>query len=304
MDQNPAQMEQQQEEVPAGLSRRGFIVGGGVGFGLVLGYAAWPKDVTNPLVALPGQVWLNEWVRIGVDGRTTVIVPQAEMGQGVLTSLPLILADELGANWQNVGAEPAMIDSRYANLLGLVEKSKALPSFLQGAGHWAFTTLARKMPFLGTGGSTSVRGFHDRLRFAGATARILLCKAAARKWEIDWLQCSTSNGYVIADNKQISFAEVAEQAAKEYVDPAEISLRPKRKHGLVGREKIPRIDIPAKVIGAAQFGLDVRIPNLHYAAIAFAPHGSQVASVDDSALAKEPGVVKTCLLYTSPSPRD
>ncbi|MBC7986800.1 MAG: molybdopterin-dependent oxidoreductase, partial [Sphingomonadaceae bacterium] len=151
-----------------GISRRGFLIGGGVGVGLLVAWAAWPRSYSPNLVASEGEEIFNAFLKIGEDGHVTVVVPQAEMGQGVWTSLPQALADELGADWRTVGVEPAPLNPLYANDLWVAENGAAvLPEALSGAGDWAAREFAIRNAVMITAGSTSIRGFETRFREAG-----------------------------------------------------------------------------------------------------------------------------------------
>ena len=105
------------DEQNRGITRRNLLIGGGAGVGLIVAWAAWPRVYPNNLVAAPGEHIFNSFVKIGVDGHVTVVVPQVEMGQGVYTTLPQILADELGADWRTVAVEAAPANPAYANNL-------------------------------------------------------------------------------------------------------------------------------------------------------------------------------------------
>jgi isoquinoline 1-oxidoreductase beta subunit len=121
-----------------GVSRRTLLVGGGAGVGLLLAFAIWPRSYRADLRAGPGETILGAFLKIGSDGRVIVAVPQAELGQGVWTSLPQILADELGADWRTVGVEPAPIGPLYANLLLADSAADAsVPAWMQSGGRWA-----------------------------------------------------------------------------------------------------------------------------------------------------------------------
>ena len=111
-----------------GISRRTLLVGGGAGAGLLLAWRLWPRTYPANLRAAPGETLFNAYLKIGVDGRVIVAVPQAEIGQGVYTSLPQILADELGADWRTVAVEPAPVSPIYANRLLAEEGAAGLPS--------------------------------------------------------------------------------------------------------------------------------------------------------------------------------
>jgi isoquinoline 1-oxidoreductase beta subunit len=274
-----------------GISRRTLLIGGGVGAGLLLAWGAWPRSYRHNLVAAPGETIFDAFLKIGEDGHVTVIVPQAEMGQGVWTSLPQILADELGADWRTVGVEPAPINPLYANDFLMVEGGKeALPSFLQGIGGWAMREIATRSAFMITGGSSSIRGFEARFREAGATARALLCMAAGKRWDAAWQACDTAEGFVTRGDDKLRFGELAAEAAT-FSPPDKVPLRKVGEGGISGRSVL-RIDLPAKVDGSARFAGDVRLPDMVYASVRHGPLGrTRLVSVDKAAANKVAGVL-------------
>jgi len=255
-----------------GITRRRLLIGGGAAAGLVVGWVAWPRHYAPNLTAAPGESIFNAFLKIGADGRVIIAVPQAEMGQGVYTALPQILADELGADWRTVGVEPAPINPIYANDVPLLEEAdRRLPEWLEGVGHWAAREIALRMNLTMTASSSSVRAFEARLREAGAAARALLCMAAAKRWNIDWNACDTEAGFVVRGSDRLRFGELAAEASR-LVPPHPVPLRIPAERTLVG-QSVPRLDLPSKVDGSAQFGADVRLPGMVYASIAHGPYG-------------------------------
>ncbi len=253
------------------LTRRRFLIGTGAAAGLVVGYAVWPRHRALNWAAGKNETLINGWVKIGTDGRVTVAVPQAEMGQGVYTSLPQILADELGADWKTVAVEPAPLHPIYANKGMTLDAVAGMPKALQGIGGWAMRELVERFDVQMTGGSTSVRGFHDTVRLAGASAREMLQRAAAREWGCDWRDCKAANGFVTYQARSARFAELATKAAGEDA-PSSPELRPAATRTLMGKS-VARLDVPGKTDGTARFGLDVRLPGLRYAAVKSGPAG-------------------------------
>jgi isoquinoline 1-oxidoreductase beta subunit len=273
-----------------GISRRGILIGGGAGVGLLLAWQLWPRTYRPNLVARKGEVPFNAFLKIGTDGRVIVAVPQAEVGQGVYTSLPQILADELGADWRTVAVEPAPLSPLYANTL-LAEEwaGSVLPAPLAGLGRSAMREQATRSALMMTGGSTSVRAFEPRLREAGAAARALLQMAAAERWNANWEELDTRDGFVVGGGGRLRFAELAEAAAGKEL-PEHLPVR----GGLEGRltgEPLPRIDTPAKVDGSARFAGDVRLPGMVHASVRSGPPGSRLLRFDREAGARVPGVV-------------
>ena len=162
----------------------------------------------------------NAWLRIDGDGTVTVTVAKSEMGQGVLTALPMILAEELDADWSNIKVEQALADKKYGDM--------------------------------GTGGSTSVRTSWEALRTAGATARAMLVSAAAKRWGVPESACRTENSGVIhvPTGRKLAYGELAGEAAILPV-PAKVALKVPKDFRIVGK-RIPRVDTPSKVNGTAR----------------------------------------------------
>lgn len=271
------------------ITRRSLLIGGGAGAGLLVAYALWPRAYAPNLRAGPGETILNAFLKIGTDGRVVVVVPQAEMGQGAYTALPQILADELGADWRTVAVEPAPVGPLYANTLLAAEFGEdtlgAAP-----AREWA-----RRNALMLTGGSSSVRMFEAPLRQAGAGARVLLCKAAAARWDVRWEECDTQDGFVVAPPapgraRRLRFGDLADAAAAlDLPDP--MPLRAPGTGKLAGRSP-PRIDTPAKLDGTARFAADVRLSGLVHASVRHGPPGStQLAHADRAAARRVSGVV-------------
>ncbi len=267
------------------ITRRGLLIGGGVGVGLLVGWAVWPRNYLPNLAAAPGEHVFNPFVKIGTDGHVTVVVPQVELGQGVYTTLPQIVADELGADWRTVAVEAALPGAPYANTLFAEEwrEGGVWPD-------WALDRWARSEALAVTGGSTSVRGYEARLREAGAAARALLCLAAAKRWDADWQACDTANGFVTRGDDKMRFGEIAAEAALLAL-PTDIPLRTGTENRLVARS-LPRVDAPAKVDGSAQFAADIRLPDMVYASLTQGPLGdTRLKSIDRKAALAVPGVI-------------
>lgn len=275
----------------SGLTRRNLLVAGGTGAGLIVAWALWPRHYEPNLTAAPGETIIDAFLKIGADGRVMVVVPQAEMGQGVWTALPQILADELGADWRQVAVEPAPISPLYANTLIAEEAiDPALPHFLQGIGGWAAREYATRSALMVTAGSTSIRAFEQRFREAGAGARALLCMAAGARLGADWRACDTDNGFVVRGNDRFRFGELAAEAAKHKL-PDQLPLRDPGDGDISGKS-VPRVDLPGKIDGTARYAGDVRLPGMVYAAIRHGPLGrTSVVGLDKEATNKVPGVI-------------
>jgi isoquinoline 1-oxidoreductase subunit beta len=259
------------------LTRRNVLIGGGAGVGLIVAWAAWPRVSRPNLRAGPGEHVFNGYVKIGTDGHVTIAVPQVEMGQGVYTTLPQIVADELGADWRTIAVEAAPLNPDYANTLYARENG--------GRG-----LLRDEAPAMVTGGSTSVRGYEALLRDAGAAARALLCLAASKRWDADWTACDTADGFILRGDDRMRFGEVAAEAAVLDVPP-NVAWRADRDNRLSG-QSLPRLDLPAKVDGTVNYAADIRLPDMVYAAIAMGPLGkTKLKHVNKAAANRVTGVL-------------
>src|SRR5229473_4782131 len=252
---------------PAALSRRAFLASGAVAGGGLLLSAVFRPGIARAGTRQPseGPIALNTWVRIGVDDVVTLIVSQAEMGQGVLTTLPAVLAEELGADWKRVKLEGSPADPAYRN----------------PARNWQFT-----------GNSESTTAFFDFLRTIGAGAREMLISAAAERWKVDPASCYSSDGKVIhrPTKRSLKFGQLAEAASKKE-PPAHPRLKAQSEWRLLGKS-LPRVENPSKVNGTAVFGMDFRIPGMVYAAVRTSPvFGGKVAKLDKASIAKIDGFI-------------
>ncbi len=265
-----------------GVNRRRFLIAAGAGAGLAIGWAVWPRRAGVTWVAGKGEAVVNSFVKIGADGRVIVAVPQAEMGQGVYSSLPQIVADELGADWNMVGVEPAPFGAAYANRAMLIDPTASMGEVARGMARWAGGRVIDYFDVQMTGGSTSVRNFERPLREAGAAAREMLCRAAARRWNVDWRECDTDAGFVVHQANRLSFGDVARDATLEDA-PRTPKLRAAAQRKLIGKP-VMRLDIPSKVDGSARFGIDVRLPGMVYAAVSAGPIGATRKSLDKAKL--------------------
>lgn len=247
-------------------SRRDFLnVAAGVGGGLILtltlpGFGGQPKSGNAPAGAQ-----LNAWLQIAADNSITVIVDRSEMGQGVYTALPMLLAEELEIDVNAVNIVAAPVGDAYIS---------------PGNGGQI------------TGTSNSVAESWDKLRIAGAQARTMLISAAARRWHVDPLECHAKNGRIAnAHGKTLTYGELAEAAAMLPV-PKDVKLKPKSQFQIIGKSR-GRLDTPGKVDGSAEFGIDVQLSGMLYAALAQSPVlGGKVKSVDSAAAQAMPGVRK------------
>ncbi|WP_343712492.1 molybdopterin cofactor-binding domain-containing protein [Inquilinus sp.] len=248
------------------LDRRGFLkVGAAVGGGLAL-TVALPSSLRPALAAAEASGFApNAFIRIDRQGLVTLVIPSAEMGQGIYTAEAMLLAEELEVGLDQVRLEhsPAS-DALYAN------------------------------PLIGaqlTGGSTSIRGFWTPLRQAGAVARTLLVAAAAKQWGVDPSTLKAQHGAVTDGKRSLGYGELADAAATlPAPDPKTVTLKDPQDFTIIGKPA-KRLDTPGKVNGTAEFGIDTKLPGMKIAAIAISPVlGGKPKSVDEAAAMAVKGV--------------
>ena len=218
-----------------------------------------------------GPAILNAYVEILPDGVVVIMAPVPEIGQGVGTSLPMIVAEELGADWSRVTVRTAPLDPRYG--------SQAV------------------------GGSYSVAGYWDPLRKAGASAREMLKSAAAKRWGVPVAECRAEKGFVIHDpsGRKVGYGSLAEVAAALPI-PENVKFKDPADYRLLGRS-VSRVDLEEIVKGTATFGMDIRLPGMRHAVVARPPvHGGKVKSFDGAAAMKVPGVLKVVEVPAVPIP--
>lgn len=248
------------------MSRRDFLkTSAMLGGGLILGFSLPFDEQSAAAAAKPVEPFMpNAFIRIGSDDTVTIIVNHSEMGQGVYTSLPMMVAEELECDWKKVRIEPAPVDPAYNN-----------PIF--GA--------------QGTGGSTSVWTEWERLRKVGASARVMLVDAAAETWNVDPSSCKAEEGFVIhtTTKKRFSFGQLVEKAAS-MKPPKDVPLKEPKDFKIIGKP-VKRLDTPDKANGKTVFGIDVKIPGMLTALIARPPvFGGKVKSFNADKARKVPEV--------------
>lgn len=237
------------------LSRREFVGAGlAAGAGLVIGFYLPHGEGLRQESFSP-----NAYLRITPDSKVTIVVARSEMGQGVRTALPMILAEELEADWKQIQLEQAGASTFFGDQT--------------------------------TGGSASIRTTWDPMRKAGAIAREMLISAAALTWGVPRSSCTAENGRIkhAASNRSLSYGELVGKAATLPI-PADVPLKQSKDYKIVG-QRFARVDSPAKVTGEAVFGIDLRIPEMKYAVLSRSPViGGKVSSFDGKETKKIAGV--------------
>jgi isoquinoline 1-oxidoreductase subunit beta len=261
------------ETMSADVSRRALLTGG-LASGFLLAFHVPVRAVNEPEqppADTAGKFAPNAFIRIDHSGKTMLVMPQVEMGQGTYTSISAILAEELDANFAQVSVEHAPpSDKLYANPVFGIQV---------------------------TGNSNSVRSFWKPLRTAGASARAMLVQAAAQQWQVDAASCTTAKGEVLhaASGRKLSYGELVD-AANAQEPPKDVVLKDSKDFVLIGKP-LKRLDTPDKVNGKVVYGIDAMLPDMKFATLKACPiFGGKVAKVDDSAAKKVPGVRKIVVL--------
>lgn len=283
------------------LSRRKLLVGGAAAGGLLVAWSLWPRNYPSPLAPGRGEARFGGWLTIARDGVITVALPQLEMGQGIGTLLAQIAAVELGADWRQVGIEPVPPSGLFANLPLAAQWAplwSSLPSLADEPDDWLVERFARGDDFDATAAGTSIKAYELPLREGAATARDMLVRAAAEKWDVAPEECDTEAGLVIYQQDRASFGELVEDAA--HLAPADPPpLRPMAAFERPlpgeadGSTAYPRLDLPSKVDGSHVFAGDVRLPGMLHASIRHGPVGlPELYRFDAEAVAGMPGLVE------------
>lgn len=246
-------------------SRREFLkISALTGGGLMLGFSWFGAEAKTPVIvneaAFAGDITFNSYLSIATDGTITILSPNPELGQNILTSFPMIVAEELDADWTKVKVVQANLDTK---------------------------NFERQL----TGGSGAVPHSWKRLRTAGATARYMLIQAAAKRWNFPAEECTANNGFILhaKSNKKLSFGELVEEAAKVTV-PAEIPLKDPKNFKIIGTsvKNVANKDI---VTGKGLFGLDFYREGMRFAMLQRPPaFGTKIKSVDAAAAKAMPGI--------------
>ena len=250
---------------PAMVGRRDFIrASAALGGGLLISLHSPLLGAANGNAAAEKDFAINAFVRIGTDESVTVIAAHSEMGQGVYTSLPMLLNEELQADWAHIRVEAAPVDKIYNHPVFGIQM---------------------------TGGSTTSPAEWERYRKMGAVARVMLVEAAAQQWNVEPASCHVEKGVVIhaSSNRRATYGSLANTAAK-LTAPADVPLKDPKTFTLIGKST-RRLDTPSKTDGSAQFGLDVMVPGMLTAVVARPPvFGGKAKTFDASEALKIPGV--------------
>jgi len=243
------------------LSRRKFLQSSAATGGALIIGVALPLRFSSAEAAAAATP-INAWVSIGSDNKITIMVARSEMGQGVATAMPTLVAEELEVDLSKVKVEFAPPGQMYINAM-----------------------LGGQL----TGGSTSVRDGWEKLRIAGAQARVMLTEAAAQKWGVSAADCQAKNGVVTCKGKKATYGSLAEAASK-LTPPKEVKLKDPSQWRYIGKS-MKRLDTPGKINGTTEFGIDVKLPGMLYASLAQCPViGGKVTALDDAKAKTMPGV--------------
>ncbi len=282
-------------------TRRAFITTGVLASGVVVFGVAIRRgdrsDKVTALVAEDGDTLFDVWLKISPDNTVTAIVPHAEMGQGAHTTLAMMLADELDADWSKVEILEAPGHPEYANYAlarGFAAGDADFPAWLVDTVDGFFFRATQAMGLQITGGSMSVKTTGQlAMRVTGAAARSALLAAAADEWQVPVSELTTRDSVVThtPSGRSATYASLAPAAAEQSL-PANPALKNPDEFRLMGTSQ-PRNDIPPKVDGTAMFGIDVALPGMKHAAIEAAPvFGGAVARLEPASVQDMPGVRK------------
>lgn len=290
------------------MRRRAWLLGTTAGIGaLLVGWAALPQRSRLGLAALmppgEGDIALNGWIKILPDGGVVLAMPRSEMGQGVHTALPQLAAEELDVPLSAIRIEQAGWDAVYGNVAMLVSSLPFHPSEAERedgfgrvkAGRWLVAKVARELGINATGGSSSVADAWDVVRVAAATARASLAGAASLQWRLPAEELRLADGVVShPSGRSATYGELARVAAA--TPPGKVVVKDRKDWRVIGKP-VARLDVPAKVNGAARFGIDVRLPGMRFAALRLAPMlGGAPGRVDAGKALAMPGVERIVML--------
>ncbi len=293
------------------MKRRTLLLSAlGASGALLVGWGVAPPrsrlGSADSMLPTQGQVGLNGWIKIGEDGSVALAMPRSEMGQGVHTALAMLAAEELDIPLDKVRLEQAGPDALYGNVAAVLaflpfhpqQTEEGQRSATVKTAQWLTAKVGRELGLIMTGGSSSVADAWEPVRLAAASARSSLAQAAAAQWQVPVGELVFTQGKIShASGKEGHFGEFAAAAAK--LNPGPVSPKARKDWKLIG-SPAPRTDLWAKSSGSATFGLDVRLPNMVFAAVRLCPMiGGSVQSVDSAAALAMPGVLKVIPLKPS-----
>jgi len=293
-----------------GFKRRAFLIGGAALIGGGLFGVSWSERAATrraaKLVAATKAGVFQTWIRIAADDTITIFSPHVDFGQGAVTGLAQMAAEELDADWSKIVVESAPVNEAFAN--APLAKGFAgellpfsIPPFLNGIVGSSFAMIARHIPLQITGGSSTVRATGQLgMRVAGAAARTALIATAAKRLSVPETELTTAKSQVIhaKSRRVLRYGELAAEAADRTLTTA-TKFKDAKDYRLIGKP-IPRLDIPAKVNGSALYGMDVQLPDMRVATIMAAPvRGGKLESVDPAPALTVKGVEKVIKLDSS-----
>ena len=293
------------------MKRRTLLLSAlGASGALLVGWGVAPPrsrlGSADSMLPTQGSVGLNGWIKIGEDGSVALAMPRSEMGQGVHTALAMLAAEELDIPLDKVRLEQAGPDALYGNVAAVLaflpfhpqQTEEGQRSATVKTAQWLTAKVGRELGLIMTGGSSSVADAWEPVRLAAASARSSLAQAAAAQWQVPVGELVFTQGKIShASGKEGHFGEFAAAAAK--LNPGAVSPKARKDWKLIG-SPAPRTDLWAKSSGSATFGLDVRLPNMVFAAVRLCPMiGGSVQSVDSAAALAMPGVLKVIPLKPS-----
>jgi len=283
------------------ISRRTMILSGiAVGGGLAVAYGLSTLEDGDErkkfAATTPDQFVVHAYVKIARDGAVTIAVPNAELGQGVTTAIPMLIAEELDVDWEQVRYELAPLDKAYGSY-AMAEIGRVFldPGLVADAARWLGWQISPMLGMTFTGGSSAVFGSFEHCRNVGAVARGMLLKAASTAMKAPVSELTTKQGRVLhaKSGKSLGYGELAEAAAKLSAPgtPMEIARKDPKDFTIIGQPK-NRLDSPEKADGSARYGIDVKLPNMVYAAVRHSPvFGEMVTGFDEASAKNRKGVI-------------
>ncbi len=293
------------------MKRRTILLSAlGASGALLVGWGVAPPrsrlGSADSMLPTQGSVGLNGWIKIGEDGSVALAMPRSEMGQGVHTALAMLAAEELDMPLAQIRVEQAGPDAMYGNVAAVLaflpfhpqQTEEGKRSATVKTAQWLTAKVGRELGLIMTGGSSSVADAWEPVRLAAASARAALAQAAAAQWQVPVGELVFKQGKIShASGKEGHFGQFAPAAAK--LNPGAVSPMARKDWKLIG-SPAPRTDLWAKSSGSATFGLDVRLPNMVFAAVRLCPMiGGSAQSVNSAAALALPGVLKVIPLKPS-----